>query len=109
MKVAQRSINFGSCEPSQQSQKYIVLHNASAAPLLYRVVKTGRHASFDLSIQKEDRTGCVRPFGAKQIRFRFRPSLTVSSHRISWELAHPSHLNHNFPDLADLTDPEDLP
>ena len=42
MKIAQRSINFGACEPSQQMQKYIVLHNLSAAPLLYRVAKTGR-------------------------------------------------------------------
>ncbi|KAL1530705.1 hypothetical protein AB1Y20_001604 [Prymnesium parvum] len=78
MKVAQRFINFGFCEPSQQMQKYIVLHNLSAVPLLYRVAKTGRHASFDVSIQKDDRLGCVRPFGAKKIRFSFRPSLTGS-------------------------------
>ena len=36
------------------------------------------HASFDVSIEKEDRLGCVRPFGSKNIRFLFRPSLTGS-------------------------------
>eukprot|EP00966_Prymnesium_polylepis_P275808 6372840-Prymnesium_polylepis.1 len=76
MAIGQRYINFGACEPSQRLQKYIVLRNLSAVPLLYRVAKTGRHASFDVAIEREDRLGCVRPFGAKNIRFVFRPSLT---------------------------------
>jgi len=39
------------------------------------VSKSGLSASFDLSIAKEDRLGCVRPYAVRPIRFVFRPSL----------------------------------
>ena len=42
---------------------------------LVKVSKSGKHASFDLQITREDRLGCVRPFGSRQIRFIFSPSL----------------------------------
>ena len=78
MQVPQRSINFGSCEPLEPLQKSIFVHNLSAAPLMYRVAKTGRHASFDVTIERSDRLGCVRPYGSRQIRFLFKPSLAGS-------------------------------
>ena len=75
MEIAQRSINFGECESFMAIEKTIIMHNRSAVPLLYKVAKTGRHASFDVQINVEDRRGCVRPFGSRQVGFVFRPSL----------------------------------
>ena len=75
MNISQRSINFGSREVKQLTEKTLVIDNRSALPLLYKVSKSGKHASFDLQIKREDRFGCVRPFGSRQIRFIFAPSL----------------------------------
>lgn len=75
MEIGQRSINFGVCDSKQPKERTILINNRSAAPLLYQVAKTGRHASFDVQIRNEDRLGCVGPLGSRQIRFLFRPSL----------------------------------
>ena len=75
MQISQRSINFGSREVKSRTEKTLVIDNRSALPLLYKVSKSGKHASFDLQITREDRLGCVRPFGSRQIRFIFSPSL----------------------------------
>ena len=88
MEIGQRSINFGECEAYTSVEKSIILHNRAAVPLLYKIDKTGRHASFDVMIRSEDRRGCVRPFGSRQVRFVFRPSLageyreTLSIHNV---------------------------
>ena len=76
MEIGQRSINFGEVENWTAVEKTIILHNRAAVPLLYKVAKTGRHASFDVQIRHEDRRGCVRPYGSRQVRFVFRPSLS---------------------------------
>ena len=78
MDIGQRSINFGECDSWQPQERTIIMHNRSAVPLLYKVAKTGRHASFDVQIRREDRRGCVRPYGSRQVRFVFRPSLSGS-------------------------------
>ena len=88
MEIGQRSINFGECESYTPVEKSIILHNRAATPLLYKIAKTGRHASFDVLIRAEDRRGCVRPYGSRQVRFVFRPSLagayreTLSIHNV---------------------------
>ena len=84
MEIGQRSINFGECESYTPVEKSIILHNRAATPLLYKIAKTGRHASFDVLIRAEDRraAACGRTARAR--------CASCSAHRSREPTARPS-------------------
>lgn len=72
--VSQQHLNFGTMYLGESSEKSILVVNASELPLLYKLGHSGSIASGDLQFH-EDKYGILRPYGSREIHFRYKPSL----------------------------------
>eukprot|EP00050_Salpingoeca_kvevrii_P003835 m.235618 g.235618 ORF g.235618 m.235618 type:complete len:3290 (+) comp10891_c0_seq13:176-10045(+) len=71
--IEQRHINFGVMTKNELRAKSLFIKNASEAPLLYKIKKTGSIASGHLHIN-DGRTGVVAPYATREVKFMFKPS-----------------------------------
>ncbi|RHY38367.1 hypothetical protein DYB25_003469 [Aphanomyces astaci] len=74
LNVNQKNINFGRITTFSKSSKKVLIHNASAIPLIYMVEKTGSISSGFVEI-KDGAQGVIKAFGTRQVHFEFQPTL----------------------------------